>query len=414
MPASIAVLLAACGFGAEPTPTPQPITLRYISFGGLDAAEQTLADGFRAAFPNVTLAVEEYNRAPADYLTGAPIPDLMLITPGEFLDNAMASGALTDLTDLWTQSGADESTAPALRAMSERDGRQYYLPIGYNWNGVYYNKQLFEQYGLQPPQTWDEFLELSETLWLNGVTPFAISGADPFMGLLWFDYLDLRLNGAAFHKEFLAGDIPFDDPRIRMVFELWASLVEKGYFLQTSATMGIGDALGMVAPAASSASPQAAMVLSGPAFLAELTPAQRGALGFFPFPVLDFAQPPAEVVMEIGYMIPSQAPNRETALAFVGLLASAEGRELLATNVAATGLYAPMSGSVEDQTLPENVRQGIELVQGAEAITAPYYMSVPPTMWPALMNMQRKLLTEPGSGKDFDLDGLLAMLEAAR
>ena len=414
MPASIAVVLAACGFGAAPTPTPQPVTLRYVTFGGLDAAEQTLIERFRTTSPHVAFAIEEYTRAPADYLATPPRPDLMLITPGEFLDSAMSSGALTDLTDLWTQSGADQAAPPALQALSVRDGRQYYLPTGYNWNGIYYNRQVFEQLGLQPPQTWDEFLELSETLWLNGVTPFAISGADPFMGLLWFDYLNLRLNGAAFHKEFLVGDIPFDDPRIRLAFELWASLVEKGYFLQTSATLSIGDALGMVAPAASAASPQAAMVLAGPAFLAELTAEQRDALDFFPFPVLDFAQPPAEVVMAIGYMIPSQAPNRETALAFVGLLASAEGRDLLATDIAATGLYAPMSGSVEDQTLPENVRQGIELVQGAEAITAPYYMSVPPTMWPALMNMQRKLLTEPGSGKDFDLDGLLAMLEAAR
>ena len=190
--------------------------------------------------------------------------------------------------------------------------------------------------------------------------------------------------------------------------------MEKGYFLQTSATLSIGDALGMVAPVASGASPQAAMVLAGPAFLAELTAQQRDALDFFPFPVLDFAQPPAEVVMAIGYMIPSQAPHRDVSLAFAELLASEAGRDLLATDVAATGLYAPMSGSVEDQTLPENVRQGIELVQGAEAITAPYYMSVPPTMWPALMNMQRKLLTEPGSGQDFDLDGLLATLEAAR
>ena len=406
--------LSACGFGAAPTPTPTPATLRYVTFAGLDAAEQTLIERFRTASPHIKFAIEQYNRAPEDYLTTAPIPDLMLITPGEFLDNAMSSGALTDLTELWSQSGADQTAPAALQALSVRDGRQYYLPTGYNWNGVYYNKQVFEQFGLQPPQTWDEFLDLSETLWLNGVTPFAISGGDPFMGLLWFDYLNLRLNGPAVHKEFLAGDIPFDDPRIRLVFELWASLVEKGYFLQTSATMGIGGALAMVAPTAAGASPQAAMVLSGPAFLAELTPQQRDALGFFPFPVLDFAQPPAEVVMAIGYMIPAQAPNRETALTFAGLLASEEGRELLATNVAATGLYAPMSGSIEDQTLPESVRQGIELVQGAEAITAPYYMSVPPTMWPALVNMQRKLLTEPGSGKEFDLDGLLAMLEAAR
>lgn len=409
-----ATILSACGVGAAPTPTPTPITLRYVTFAGLDAAEQTLIERFRATHPHIDFAVEQYSQAPEDYLTTTPAPDLMLITPGHFLDNAMTSGALTDLTELWTQSGADQAAPLALQALSGRDGRQYYLPTGYNWNGIYYNKQIFEQFNLQPPQTWDEFLQLNETLWLNGVTPLAVSGADPFMGLLWFDYLNLRLNGPAVHKAFLAGDIPFDDPRIRLAFELWASLVEKGYFLQTSATQGIDDALAMVAPAASTASPQAAMVLTGPAFLSALTSQQRAALGFFPFPTLDFAQPPAEVVMAIGYMIPAQAPNRETALALVELLASEEGRDLLATDVAATGLYAPLTGRAEDQSLPAGVRQGIALVSGAETLTAPTYMSVSPALWPALMNMQRRLLTEPGSGKDFDLDGLLDTLEAAR
>lgn len=409
-----ATILSACSFGAAPTPTPTPVTLRYVTFSSLEAAEQTLIERFRTTHPHIKFAIEQYNRAPEEYLATTPAPDLMLITPGEFLDNAMRSGALTDLTELWVQSGADQAAPPALQALSARDGRQYYLPTGYNWNGIYYNKAVFEQFGLQPPQTWDEFLQLSETLWLNGVAPLAISGADPFMGLLWFDYLNLRLNGPTVHKAFVAGDIPFDDPRIRLAFELWASLVEKGYFLQMSASQGIDDALTMVAPAASGATPQAAMVLSGPAFLGVLTPQQRDALGFFPFPVLDLAQPPAEVVMAIGYMIPAQAPNREAALAFAELLASEAGRDLLATNVAASGFYAPLTASADDQSLPPGVRQGIALVSQAEAITAPTYMSVSPAMWPAFANMQRKLLTEPGSGKAFDLDALLATLEAAR
>ncbi|HQY91173.1 MAG: ABC transporter substrate-binding protein [Caldilinea sp.] len=412
--ACIALALSACGFGAQPTPTPAPVTLRYITFAGLDTAEQTLVERFRTTHPSVTMAVEQYNRAPEEYLTTAPVPDLMLITPGQFLDNAMARDALTDLTDLWAQSGAGQTVAPGLRALSEREGRQYYLPTGYNWNGVYYNKQLFEQLGLQPPRTWDEFVQLSETLWLNGVTPFAVSGGDPFMGLLWFDYLNLRLNGPAFHQEFLAGDIPFDDPRIRLAFELWASLVEKGYFLQTSGTMDIDAALAAVAPSSAAASPQAAMVLSGPAFLGVLSPQQRDALGFFPFPILDLAQPPAEVVMAIGYMIPAQAPHRDVALAFADLLASPEGRDLLMAEVVASGLYAPITGSAEDETLPASVRQGMTLVQEAESVVAPYYMSVSPAMWPALMTMQRRILTEPGSGKGFDLDGMLAALETAR
>ncbi len=263
----IATLLAACGFGAQPTPTPAPVTLRYVTFAGLDAAEQALIDTFRTSHPYVTVTPETYNRAPEEYLAMTPPPDLMLITPGEFLDAAIDRNALVDLSDLWQQAGVDQQVAGALAVLSERGGKQYYVPTGYNWNGIYYNKQIFEQYGLQPPRTWDEFTQLAETLWLEGITPFAISGGDPFMGTLWLDYLNLRLNGPAFHKEFLAGDVPYDDPRLRTAFELWASLVEKGYFLQTSATMGIDDALAAVAPSAASITPQAAMVLSGPAFL---------------------------------------------------------------------------------------------------------------------------------------------------
>ena len=407
-------VVAGCGFGATPEPTPTPITLRYVTFAGLDAAEQAIFERFRAANPHVTLAVEQYNRAPEEYLATSPAPDLLLITPGEFLNNAMARNALTDLTDLWPDTGNDSGAALALRALSEREGRQFYLPTGYNWSGVYYNKQILEQFGLEPPRTWDEFLQVSETLWLNGVSPFAISGADPFMGLLWFDYLNLRLNGSAFHQQFLAGEIPFDDPRIRMVFELWASLVEKGYFLPTSSTMGIDEAVAMVAPLSTAATPQAAMVLSGPAFLGSLSSQQRSALAFFPFPTLDFAQPPAEVVIPIGYMIPAEAPQRDTSLAFVDLLASEDGRQLLATDVATSGLYAPISASADDPALPDSVRQGIALVQAAESVSVPYYMSVSPTMWPALVTMQRRLLTEPVSGLGFDLDGMLATLEQAR
>lgn len=408
----IITMLTACGFGAQPTPTPEPVTLRYVTFAGLDAAEQALIDAFRTGQPHVTVAAETYNRAPEEYLASTPPPDLMLITPGEFLSAAIDRNALVDLSDLWQQAGVDEQVAGALAALSERGGKQYYVPTGYNWNGIYYNKQVFEQYAIEPPRTWDDFMQLAETLWLEGITPFAISGGDPFMGTLWFDYLNLRLNGAAFHKEFLAGDVPYDDPRIRTAFELWASLVEKGYFLQTSSTMGIDDALAAVAPSSASIAPQAAMVLSGPAFLGALAPAQREQLGFFPFPILDAAQPPAEVVMAIGYMIPSAAAHRDEALAFAGLLASDEGRALMAQDIAGSGLYAPFFG--DPDALPASVRQGVGLVQSAQTLTAPYYMSVPAQMWPALTTMQRRLLTEPGSGQVFDLDGLLATLEAAR
>jgi multiple sugar transport system substrate-binding protein len=159
---------------------------------------------------------------------------------------------------------------------------------------------------------------------------------------------------------------------------------------------------------------QPAMVLAGPAFMGEIAPERRAKLGFFPFPVLDASQPPAEVVMSIGYMVPSAAPQRDEALNFATFLASAQGRELLTKDVVATGLYAPAFAAGDTAALPEPVQQGMALVEGTATVVVPYYMSVPPTMWPALMEMQRRILTEPGSSTGFDLDAMLAKLEAAR
>ncbi len=408
-------MLVACGFGGQPEPTPEPLTLRYITFPGLAAAEDALIARYQELQPHVTVETEEYGQLPGDYLAQEPAPDLMLITPGAFLDEAVDAGGLTDLSNLWQESGAAETFVPSLRALSERQGKQYYLPVGYSWNGFYYDKAVFEQFGLQPPATWDEFVQVAETLWLNGVVPLAMSGEDPFMGSLWLDYLVLRLNGPEVHRQLITGEVDFTDPRIRSAFELWASLVENGYFAETAATMGAQEALASVVQKGNMLGVKPAMVLSGPAFLGELAPELRAELGFFPFPVLDPTQPPAEVVTAIGYMVPSAAEHREQALDFATFLASAQGREVLTTDVVAAGLYAPaFSLGLDDTALPEAVGEGMALVEAAQTVTPPYYMSVSPTMWPILFEMQRRLLTEPGSARGFDLDALLSRLEAAQ
>lgn len=411
----LALLLAGCGLSPAPTPTPAPVTLRYVTFPGFNSAEETLFAQYHADHPQVKIAVEEYSQPPDAYVTmTSGVPDLMLITPGLFLDGAIASGQLADLTNLWQESGAQTTLLPSLAALSRRDGKQYYLPIGFSWTGFYYDKAVFAQYGLQPPQTWDEFLQVCETLLTHQVVPLSISGADPFMGSLWLDYLDLRLNGPEVHRQWIAGEIPFTDPRIRTVFETWAGLVEQGYFVEGAERFGIQEALAAVVQHGELLGSRPAMVLSGPAFLGQISAERRAELGFFPFPVMDSSQPRAEVVMAIGYMAPNTGPNRDQALDLLGYLASAQGRSLLAQSLVASGLYAPAFALPGDGELPASVRQGTDLAAQAETVTTPCYMSVPVTLWPALAAMQQRLLTGPGSPAGFDLDAVLAKLEAAR
>jgi ABC-type glycerol-3-phosphate transport system substrate-binding protein len=100
------------------------------------------------------------------------------------------------------------------------------------------NKQVFADYNLQPPQTWDEFITICETLRANGETPLAISGNEPWASYVWFEYLNLRLNGPAFHRGLLTGKEHFDNARVRTVLETWRSLFTNGYYVEKPQALG--------------------------------------------------------------------------------------------------------------------------------------------------------------------------------
>ena len=68
---------------------------------------------------------------------------------------------------------------------------------------------------------------LMDALKKAGITPVAIGGRDAWTLAGWFDYLDLRLNGNAFHQQLMAGDVPYTDPRVKKVYTTWKSLISR-------------------------------------------------------------------------------------------------------------------------------------------------------------------------------------------
>ena len=57
------------------------------------------------------------------------------------------------------------------------DGKVYaYAPD--SWvGGMFYNKDLYEEYGFQPPKDWAEFIEQSKVFLENGIKPLGMFGA---------------------------------------------------------------------------------------------------------------------------------------------------------------------------------------------------------------------------------------------
>ena len=55
----------------------------------------------------------------------------------------------------------------------------------------------------------------------SGIAPIAVAGRDAWTLAGWFDYLDLRINGNAFHQKLMAGEVPYTDPRVKKVYTTW-------------------------------------------------------------------------------------------------------------------------------------------------------------------------------------------------
>ena len=189
------LLLAACSSG---TSSPSASggapsgTLQFItsSADASDAGFRAVNEAFEKKYPDVKVEFmaipnENWSVTSASRLTAGNV-DITLAGPKELPsyvpDTAKANdaraaeaGVYLDLTD---EAFMKRFTKSVLD-VTEFNGKQYTVPTGVSYyTGAYYNKTMFEQYGLAVPTTWDEFVTVCETLKSNGVAPLGIGGKD--------------------------------------------------------------------------------------------------------------------------------------------------------------------------------------------------------------------------------------------
>ncbi len=194
--------------------------------GAMSETMRALAEQYMAANPGVTVNVEEEPEGGAfDALIAAGNqPDLIIVSFGSLIGRLAASGAVLPLEDLaGFQEMFDRLDATTVEQLY---GHQYYVPIGADVTMMIYNKQLFEEAGLDPeapPATWDEFLAAAETISALPARPNgnqvhgtvfwneALSWGGWYWNLLQPMYLNANQNQCLLLNR-LGTDIVFDQP----------------------------------------------------------------------------------------------------------------------------------------------------------------------------------------------------------
>lgn len=195
----LASMLAGCSGGssstaqqssaattAETESAGDAVTIKVFSnltdrTSGQGLIEQMLFDAYMEENPNVTIEVEalddeSYKTKFKAYATGGNMPDLVNIwCSPSFLDEVVAAGTLEPLNaDDYADYGFTEGSLDGVTY----DGQIYGLPRNTDVLGFYYNKDMFAQYGVEIPTTWEELLTAAQVFQDAGISPIAMDGQD--------------------------------------------------------------------------------------------------------------------------------------------------------------------------------------------------------------------------------------------
>lgn len=330
------------------------------------AVWQSTMDEFKKANPDVDIKPsfieEEAYKVQLPGWLSTQAPDIINWHNGERMAFYASRGLLEDVSEDWKKNGWDATYASTKEASSWQ-GKQYSVPtVYYSW-GMFYRKDLFKKVGIAgEPKTWDEFLDACKKLKAAGIAPIAVGGRDAWTLAGWFDYLDLRINGNAFHQQLMAGDIAYTDARVKKVYTAWKSLIDNKYFIDNALSYDLDGAQPFLFQG------KAAMMLMG-TFIAKGFPAKLAPeMGYFQFPIIDANVPTAEEGPTESIHIPAKARNKADArrfIAFVGTPAIsaklAEGLGSLPANSKSPAPTEPIS------------RIGFEILSNAKGGISQFY-----------------------------------------
>ena len=243
------LMLAACSaaapeYGTEQTQEQEQIVLHLFHYQGeAEEAYGHVIAAYEKAHPNVKiksefLNSENYNSTLDARIAVQDCPDLIGVHPGYAQALPLArAGYLADL-----------SGQPCLENVRESDaetgslaGSIYAAPTDLTYICTFYNADIFAQYDLPVPTTWQEFLDVCRKLKDEGITPLSVCYKDAWIQSLIpyaLSATTIYRENPDFDREMADGTRHFDGAEWKKTFEMLKTLIDSGYvtenFLQTT------------------------------------------------------------------------------------------------------------------------------------------------------------------------------------
>lgn len=125
---------------------------------------------------------QEYKEKIKIVVGGEDTPDIFFSWVGDFTERFIREGLILDLTPYLEADAEwkDSLIESQIAQYTNKDGMVYGIPFRLDCKLFFYNTEIFEQNNLEVPTTWDELIQVCETLKAAGITPIAFGNQEPW------------------------------------------------------------------------------------------------------------------------------------------------------------------------------------------------------------------------------------------
>ena len=251
------------------------------------ATAEALAEAFEAENPDITIEVEtrpqgaDGDNVVKTRLATGEMADLFQYNSGSLMQALNPDETLVNLDD---QAYVDKFDENFIESVSTDNG-MYGVPMGQSMAGaIIYNKDIYEQLGLEVPKTWDEFIANSEAIKAAGVAaPIVQTYGDTWTSQLFVlgDFNNVLAEDPDWAEKYTNNEAKYVDEPAFAGFEHLQEGFDAGLWNEDFASASYADGVSMVATGAGAHYPILTFAASQ---LMTTNPEAADVVGTFPIP----------------------------------------------------------------------------------------------------------------------------------
>jgi raffinose/stachyose/melibiose transport system substrate-binding protein len=390
----LSALAVATGCGTAQAGSRGPVELEFFQFKAeaIGTFDEIIAD-FNEQHPNIRVQqnpVPESETAIRIRMVREDVPDVMSLNGNYTFGELASAGVFHDFSQEPVLEGVTPAILDILNDLGTyNDGEVNGVPFASNADVVIYNRDIFEQQGVEPPTTWDEMATLLQTLQDAGVQPVYGTLQDSWTSLPAWNALAANVAPDDFFDQLRADRASFREAHAE-VAERLKTLFDYAQDTKLARTYEVGNE--------AFASGESAMLLQGIWALPAIRSFEPDfEVGVFALPADDGQETALVSGVDVALTMGRNSAHPEEAMTFIEYLMSPE---VVRRYTEEQSAYPTLDGVVTEDPVLEDLVPYFE----QERLTGFPDHQVPPSI--ALPDLNQGFLT---SG---DVEGYLETLDS--